>query len=147
MIVCKDLCPIYKEQICCFHCGERESCPEACYVEKPAECNSRVERYGELTPAEEKVLPIMLTIRNLAVQKKSIEAREKNMREKLKAAMERFGVKSFDNDLVKVTYIAATTSRTVDTAALKKKYPAIAEECSKVSNKSAYIKIEVKDNG
>ena len=147
MIVCKDLCPIHKEQICCFLCGERETCPEACYVEKPTECPDRVERGGELTPAEEKVLPIMQTIRNLALQKKAIEAREKDMREKLKAAMEQFGVKSFDNDLVKVTYIAATTSRTVDTAALKKKYPAIAEECSKVSNKSAYIKIEVKDNG
>ena len=69
----------------------------------------------------------------------------RHLREKLKAAMEQFGVKSFDNDLVKVTNIAASTTTRIDSAALKKKYPAIAEECSKVSNTSAYIKIEVKE--
>ena len=145
MIVCCDLCPIHHEQICCFMCGDRETCPEACEESKPTECPNRVEKGGALTPAEEQVLPIMQNIKNLTVQKKAIEAREKDMREKLKAAMEQFGVKSFDNDLVKVTYIAASTQTKIDTAAIKKKYPAIAAECSKTSNTSAYIKIEVKE--
>ena len=144
MIVCCDLCPIHKEQICCFLCGDRETCPEACEEAKPTECPNRVEKGAALTPAEEKVLPLMQSIKNLAVQKKAIEEHEKDMREKLKAAMEKFGVKSFDNDLIKVTYIAASTQTKVDTAAIKKKYPQIAAECSKVSNTSAYVKIEVK---
>ena len=147
MIVCCDLCPIHKEQICCFMCGDRETCPEAREEPNPTECPNRVERGGALTPAEEKVLPLMQSIKNLAVQKKAIEEREKAMRESLKAAMEKFGVKSFDNDLIKVTYIAGSSSTKIDTAAIKKKYPKIAAECSKVSNTSAYIKIEVKDNG
>ena len=147
MIVCKDLCPIHKEQICCFLCGDRETCPEACCESNPDTCPERVEKGGALTPAEQNALPIMQTIKNIVVQKKALEAREKDMKEKLKAAMEEYGVKSFDNDLLKVTYIAATTQTKVDTAAIKKKYPAIAEECSKVSNVSAYIKVEVKENG
>lgn len=147
MIVCKDLCPIHKQQICCFMCGDRESCSECCEEVKPDVCPNRVERGGALTPTEEKVLPLMQSIRNLSVQKKVIEAREKEMREKLKAAMEQYGVKSFDNDLVKATYIAASTQTKIDTAAIKKKYPQIAAECSKTSNTSAYIKIEVKDDG
>ena len=60
-------------------------------------------------------------------------------------AMEEYGVKMFDNDLLKVTYIAATTATSIDSAKLKKKYPAIAEECSKTSAKSAYVKVEIKE--
>jgi len=144
VIVCKDACPIHNEQICCFLCGDRDTCPEACCEEHPDTCPERVERGGALTPVEQKALPIMQTIKNLVVQKKALEEREKAMKEKLKAAMEEYGVKSFDNDLLKVTYIAATTQTKVDTAAIKKKHPQIAKECSKVSNVSAYIKVEVK---
>lgn len=149
MIVCQDLCPIYKKQMCCAFCEERCDCPEVCdeYTTsgRPETCDMRVDvPGGALTPAEEKALPIMQTIKAIVLQKKELEAKEKAMKEKLKAAMEEFGVKSFDNDLLKVTYIAPTTKTSVDSAKLKKKYPAVFEECSKTSSVSAYIKVEVK---
>lgn len=145
MIVCRQGdCPVDNRQICCFHCEEQETCDASCLKENPDGCPYKETIGGALTPAEEKALPIMQTIKAIVLQKKELEAKEKAMKEKLKAAMEEFGVKSFDNDLLKVTYIAPTTKTSVDSAKLKKKYPAVFEECSKTSSVSAYIKVEVK---
>lgn len=44
---------------------------------------------------------------------------EAEIKEALLKAMEENGVKSFENDIVKFTYIAPTTRKTVDTNALK----------------------------
>lgn len=97
-----------------------------------------------LTPVEEKCLPIMQTIKGLVLQKKAIEAKEKEMKDKLKEIMEANAVKGFENPILKVTYIAQSSATTVDSAKLKAKYPEVYAACSKTSTKSAYIKIEVK---
>lgn len=148
MIVCKDLCPVYERQMCCALCEERNDCLEVCDVCTSGNsntCELRVETADKaLTVAEEKALPIMQTIKAIVLQKKELEAKEKALKEKLKAAMEEYGVKSFDNDLLKVTYIAPTTTTKVDFAKLKKKFPDVYAECSKSSSVSAYIKVEVK---
>lgn len=64
------------------------------------------------------------------------------MKEKLLEAMEKYGVTKFDNDIMKITYFAPSTS--IDSTRLKKEQPDIAKEYSKTSNKKSYIKIEVK---
>lgn len=141
---CRNLCPVKENHTCCFFCADKDVCPEMC--EQILEsCIDKMEMETALTPIEEKTLPIMQKIRDIVSQKKALEAQEKDMKDKLKAAMEEYGVKMFDNDLLKVTYIAATTATSIDSAKLKKKYPAIAEECSKTSAKSAYVKVEIKE--
>lgn len=87
---------------------------------------------------------MLQSIAQIVTAKKLLEEQEKSMKEKLQAAMEANGIKSFNNDVIKLTYVSATTTSSIDSAKLKKKYPQIAEECSKTSNKSAYVKIEVK---
>lgn len=83
-------------------------------------------------------------ITEISIQKQKLEEQEKLMRKKLIEAMETFGVKKFENAQVAFTYVAPTTRTSIDSTKLKKKYPAIAEECSKVSNVSASVKITVK---
>lgn len=141
---CRNLCPVKENHVCCFFCTDKGACAEIC--EQTLEsCSDKMKLETALTPIEEKTLPIMQKIKDIVSQKKALEAQEKDMKDKLKAAMEECGVKMFDNDLLKVTYIAATTATSIDSAKLKKKYPAIAEECSKTSAKSAYVKVEIKE--
>ncbi|MDV5043079.1 hypothetical protein, partial [Faecalibacterium duncaniae] len=42
-----------------------------------------------------------------------------------------FGVKKFESDVLNLTLVAPSNSTAIDSAKLKKKYPAIAAECSK----------------
>ena len=79
--------------------------------------------------------------------KKQCEAQEKELKDQLKKAMEEYGIKKFESDILNITYVAETTSTSVDSAKLKRKYPQVAEECSKTSKKSSYIKVEVKEGG
>jgi hypothetical protein len=58
--------------------------------------------------------------------------------------MEAYGIKKFTSDILNITYVAATKAESVDSTKLKAKYPAIAAECVKVSNRKAYIKVELK---
>jgi hypothetical protein len=94
---------------------------------------------------QEQQVAVLQQIADLVTAKKKIEAQEKELKDKLKEAMEKYSVKKFDSDILKITYVAATTATSIDSAKLKKKYPVIAKECSKTSKKSAYIKVEVKD--
>lgn len=53
------------------------------------------------------------------------------MKEKLLEAMEKYGVTKFDNDIMKITYFAPSTSTSIDSTRLKKEQPDIAKEYSK----------------
>lgn len=62
------------------------------------------------------------------------------MREKLREAMEKYGVKSFETPEIKFTYVAPTTRTSIDSTKLKKDLPDVAAKY-KVS---ASVKITVK---
>jgi hypothetical protein len=87
---------------------------------------------------------VLQSIANVITQKKQLEDQEKELKEKLQKAMEVHGIKKFESEILNITYVAATTSTSIDSAKLKKKYPDIADECSKTSNKSAYVKVTIK---
>lgn len=146
MIKCNNECPLKKFDGCCHSCPHIEGCTEACESE-PKTCGEATfdEETGLMTFKEQQ-LAVLQQIADLVTTKKQLEEQEKKLKDKLKEAMERCSIKKFDSDILKITYIAATTATSIDSAKLKKKYPAIAEECSKTSNKSAYIKVEVKDD-
>lgn len=89
-------------------------------------------------------IEIINSIAQISIAKKQIEEQEKTMKEKLLEAMEKYSVTKFDNDIMKITYFAPSTSTSIDSTRLKKEQPDIAKEYSKTSNKKSYIKIEVK---
>ena len=145
MIKCNNECPLGKFDGCCHSCPDIETCKDAC-ESNPETCDEATfdEETG-LVAFKEQQLSVLQQIADLITTKKKLEEQEKELKDKLKEAMEKYGIKTFDSDILKITYIAETTATSIDSAKLKKKYPAIAEECSKTSKKSAYIKVEIKD--
>lgn len=144
MIKCKNGgCPNGKD-ICCYDCELFGTCVGVC-EEDPIKCEDAIfEGSNELEVFNNAAMVIIKNISNLVLQKKTIEEQEKQMKEKLQEAMEKYGIKKFDNDIIKVTYMEASTRNSVDSAKLKKNHPEIAAECTKTSNVKAFIKIEVK---
>lgn len=132
-----------KCQTCCLHCDDKETCEEAC-GELHTDCEEQVEEETELQVIQSAVPDVLKAITDITVQKKKLEEQEKLMKKKLQEAMEAHGIKKFENAQVSFTYVAPTTRTSVDSAMLKKKYPEIAEECSKTSNVSASVRIQVK---
>jgi len=83
----------------------------------------------------------------LVNQKKALEDQEKTLKAALFAAMEKFGIKKFETDVLTLTYVAPTVSHGIDTAKVKKKFPDVAAACAKDTPKAGYVKITLKDGG
>lgn len=128
---------------CCLECEERESCKDVC-TELSPDCEDAFTEETGLATMQKEAAAVIQAIANLTVQKKKIEDQEKAMRSQLQAAMEKYGVKTFETDEVKFTYVAPTTRTTIDSAKLKKDLPDVAAQYSKTSPVSASVKITVK---
>lgn len=128
---------------CCLECEKKESCKEVC-TNISSKCKDAFGEENALAAMRSGAAAIIKAVADLTLQKKQIEDQEKEMRVQLMAAMEKYGVKSFENEDVKFTYVAATTKTTIDSAKLKKEKPDIAEQYSKTSNVSAFVKVTVK---
>lgn len=135
---------------CCLECEEHKTCNIVCgYVfdgkfTDPKACENAVLEGGEMVAFKEKTLAVIQAIADIASKKKELEDQDKKMREQLEAAMEQYNIKSFENDLVKITYTEPTTRTSVDSAKLKKNYPDIYTECSKISDVKGSVRITVK---
>lgn len=141
-IAIEELPPCEKD-ICCCHCPDKVNCSDACQ-EDPTKCGELIQEETELQVMQSAVPEVIKVITDINLQKKKLDEQEKLMRKKLLEAMETHGIKKFENEYISFTYVAPTTKTTVDSTKLKKKYPDIAEECSKVSNVSASVRISVK---
>lgn len=135
--------PVCGKDICCFYCPDKEECVDACHDDHKV-CPEFIKEETELQVMQSAVPEAIRIITDITIQKQKLEEQEKLMRKKLLEAMETFGVKKFENERIAFTYVAPTTRTSIDSTKLKKKYPDIAEECSKVSNVSASVKITVK---
>lgn len=131
------------KDICCFFCPDKVTCGDAC-GDDPNKCDELIQEETELQVMQSAVPEAIRIITDINIQKKKLDEQEKLMRSKLLEAMETYGVKKFENEYIAFTYVAPTTKTTIDSTKLKKKYPDIAEECSKVSNVSASVRITVK---
>ena len=128
-------------QQCCVFCEKRKTCDEACtYLINS--CEYQVYPNDVEIPAP--VQKVIDDISELAVQKKSLEEQEKKMKDKLVKAMEKYDVKSFENDRVKFMYVAPSERKSIDSSKLKKQYPDIAEECTKITPVKSSVRITVK---
>ena len=146
MKACRDLCPVYNIQRCCFLCDEKE-CAECCSQEGYENCECLVEIPDE--DCEKLAADILKELSEVTVQKDELEAREKDLKERLKALMEQTNTKKMDkNPFFKVTYIAASSTVTFDSALFKKSCPDLYKKYStKPKETKAYIKCEAIKKG
>lgn len=94
---------------------------------------------GEITVVEEVVNKIV----EFEKEKLKMDLIEKDLKEKLKEAMENNNVTKLEFGELKVSYRNASTRTTVDSKKLKEDLPDIYEEYSKTSNVSSSISISV----
>jgi len=147
MIRCKsgeDLCPEGKN-ICCLTCGTfpcEGCCDRLDYID--CTCAEQIEETTDLTLFQSKAMAIMQEIANLDRMKKELDAKDKVVRQELQEAMDKYGIKKFENDILKVTYVEPTTRTTIDSKRLKEELPAIAEKYTKVSQVKGSVRIDVK---
>ena len=134
---------------CCHECEDVKTCAYTCDIYEAlgervlTKCNN-IEQSDELVSLDQQVPEVIKAITDITVQKKKLEEQEALMRTKLLEAMEQYGVKAFENDVVKFTYVAPTEKKSIDSAKLKKEHPEIASAYQKVTPVKAYVKIEVK---
>lgn len=145
MFRCVNDCPSNGQPVCCHNCSELQTCRHACELE-PETCGDSIkeESTNELTLFQNKAMAVMRKIAELDIQKKQLEAQDKAVRQELQEAMDKYGIKKFENDILKVTYVEPTTRTSIDSARLKKELPAIAEKYTKISQVKGSVRIEVK---
>lgn len=147
MIKCRSKCPLEKFDGCCVCCPDRDDCPELCEeVANYENCISAIDEEKALVNFQNQQLETIKKIAEICTQKKQLEAFEKEMKDSLKEAMEQFGITKFDSDILKITYVAEGIKKSIDSTKLKKELPDIAEQYTKTSKVSSYIKVEVKSN-
>lgn len=111
------------------------------------------ERKGEIFKPEivvsETALAELVEAERLIAQieerKKEAEAQAAGLRAALMEAMEKNGVTSFEDDNIKLTYVAPYTKTAIDTKKLKKELPEIATKYEKTSNVKASLRITLKE--
>lgn len=133
--------------ICCGTCKDSSTCKQCCETAKCGDditCPDAEVVTGELTQFESAVPDTIQKITTILQMKKDLDEQEKQLKQKLVEAMEKYEVKSFENDYIKMTYVAPTTRSTIDSTRLKKDHPDIVEQYSKTSNVSASVRVSVK---
>ena len=143
MILCRELtCDRGNGNLCCHDC--LADCGYRC-EEDPATCGgSFTEETKELTLFQSNAVAVMQEIANLDRMKKELDAKDKVLRQELQEAMDKYGIKKFENDILKITYVEPTTRSTIDSARLKKELPSVAEKYTKVSQVKGSVRIDVK---
>lgn len=144
MIKCNQKCPFGTFEGCCQCCPDANVCGLKC-AENPTECcESTFDEESGLQTFKTSQIDVLQEICNLVTIKKQVETKEKALKEKLKEAMEQYGIKKFSSDELEVVYVADGTRTSVDGTKLKKNHPNIYKECTKTSKVSAYVKVTVK---
>lgn len=139
--------------ICCGLCEDKFTCDVSCEQvfnrervtpEECAACDEAEVITDELVQFQSAAPEVIQQITSLVVMKKQLEDQEKHLKEELVKAMETYGVKSFENEHIKMVYVAPTTRSTLDSTRLKKDHPDLAQQYMKVSDVAASVRITVK---
>lgn len=133
--------------ICCATCGFKANCGNCCDSQTMVDsqnCPDAEVTVGELTGFQSAVPDTIRKITDLMKLKKQLDDQEKQLKKVLVENMEVYGVKMFENDWIKMTYVAPTTRSTIDGVRLKKDHPDIAEQYTKTSPVSASVRVSLK---
>ncbi|MEK4174714.1 hypothetical protein NST97_01675 [Aeribacillus sp. FSL K6-1305] len=103
---------------------------------------------NEIQVFENKYMAVMENIALLEKQVKDLQDKQKALKADLEKAMDEYDIKSIDNDYLKITRVAASSSTSIDLKKLQEKEPALYDELledyPKVTTRKAYVKITVK---
>ena len=105
---------------------------------------------AEMKVFEEKYLAVMQNLSGAIAQKKKLEEQEKKIKSQLEKVMDEYGIKSIDNQFLKITRIAGSAgSKTVDLKKMEQEEPELFQELledyPKVSGaRKAGIRFDVK---
>lgn len=102
------------------------------------------EEKQELALFESKHMIVFNAIRENELAVKQIKQSTDKLKADLLKAMEEYGIKSINNDLVSISYVAPSKRVTVDSKALKEEMPEVFKEYSKISDVKASIRVKVK---
>lgn len=91
----------------------------------------------------EKTLRKMKELKEFQLTILEMKNQEQEIKESLLQAMERSGIKKFENDFMTITYVPESSRTTADTKKMKE--DGIFEEYSKTSSQKAYVKISYND--
>lgn len=91
------------------------------------------------------LIEIEKVIKHYENMKKEAETQAQEMRAALLNEMEKNGVKTFENDNIKITYVAPSVRKNIDSQRLKKEEPSIYEKYLKDTNVKASLKITLKE--
>lgn len=95
---------------------------------------------GELTVPEH----IINAIKENEVAIKEAKSANEAFKERLRKAMETYGVEKITADGMTVSYIAEHESLRLDTKAVKENYPRIYSECTKLTPVKASVRVTLK---
>lgn len=141
--VAEDNCPKGLDT-CCGSCEYKDTCSEACpNLSQMDKCDNHIV-VNELIQFESAVPDVIEKMTELLQMKKVLDEQEKAFKQQLLEAMEKYGVKSFETDSIKMTYVAPTTRSSLDSTKLKQEHPEIVEQYSKTTNVSASVRVMVK---
>ena len=73
-----------------------------------------------------------------------MDLKMKEVKEKVKSAMEEYGITSFDNEDLTITYRKGTIRKSLDSKKLKEELPDIYNSYQRVSEVSSSVIVEVK---
>lgn len=97
---------------------------------------------------EQKALAFFNRLAEYKLVREKMDAEEKKLKAAIEAAMTEYDIKSFKNDVVTITRIEPTESRTIDVKALEQKenglYLELLADYPKVTKREGYIRIQVK---
>lgn len=83
-------------------------------------------------------------IEEMEARRKETEEQVRNIKEAIMKAMADNGIKTFENDKMKITYVEPSTRVTIDSAKLKKEKPEVAKEYEKTSTTKPSLRITIK---
>lgn len=118
-------------------------------IEELLRCEINGEQYKEELPVGideqlKRLSDLEIAIAEIENSAKAYEERAKELREGLKAEMEKAGVKKWETDNISVTYVNSTERKGIDTTRFKSEQPDLYEQYSKVTFINSSIKIKLK---
>lgn len=105
---------------------------------------------AELQVFEEKYLSVMKDLADATIQKKWLEEQEKKFKGQLEKVMDEYGIKSIDNQFLKIIRVAGSDGKTtVDLDKMQKEEPELYQELLEdypktTGKKKASIRFDVK---
>lgn len=119
-------------------------------IEKLMECERKGEIYKYEVELKEdsisEIASLEQVIKKLDQQVKEAKAKQEELKSALLQEMEARGLKTFEKNGVKITYVAPSTRTTLDSKGVKEKYPDIYEEFSKETETKASLRITLKED-